>query len=160
MSVSRDKRSSDKPGENAPTKLLLSKRFALDPEAKDLATRLKQARQRHLLTLEALSLVTKAVDPSGRGISRVSLSRYESGADPGARELRLLSQALRVPLAFLIYGGLGKDPMDDEMPALEDVLEKTIMRLLERQKFLPGPRLEGSPEYQALLERARKAAKE
>lgn len=69
-----------------------------------IAEALKSARQRHKLTLEQLSSLTKKIDPSGMGISRVSLSRYENGDSlPGLRELRLISFATRRPLSLLVY---------------------------------------------------------
>lgn len=95
-----------------PPRLELPAAYVVDPTGKGLGQRIQESRTFHGFTLDALSLMTKAVDPERRGISRNALSRYELGtADPGARELRLLSQALRRPLSFLIYGD-HDDPME------------------------------------------------
>lgn len=91
------------------------------------ARHLKSARQRHDLTLEQLSRLTKEVDPTGTGISRVALSRYENGASlPGLRELRLISFATRRPLAFLFYGER-TDPMSSYRLELEMRIIDTVM---------------------------------
>lgn len=84
------------------TKVLLPVAYLEDMSNASFSGRLKRTRQANGLTLDALSLVTKVVDPEGKGISRVSLSRYETGTSPGLRELRLLLLALRRTLGALI----------------------------------------------------------
>ncbi|MBX3619487.1 MAG: helix-turn-helix transcriptional regulator [Rhizobacter sp.] len=70
-----------------------------------LGKRLAKAREHYTLKVEALSRLTKSYDAEGRGISPPSLARYESGeSSPGARELRLLSEALEVSSHWLIFG--------------------------------------------------------
>lgn len=124
---------------------------------------LKMLRQETGLTLEALSLVTKGVDPEGKGISRVSLSRYETGSEPGLRELKILSWAYRKPIAYLVYGYL-RDPLaDDQRDTLELILEDmicdTVNVMLER-KGLIEPRLsDEDQQYAQLIEAAKKLAK-
>jgi transcriptional regulator with XRE-family HTH domain len=55
------------------------------------------------LSVEALARYTKNFDESG--ISRMSIIRYESGESlPGARELRILCDALWVPPNWLLTG--------------------------------------------------------
>lgn len=60
------------------------------------------------LSVEALARYTKYFDPEG--VSRTSILRYEAGETlPGARELRILCEALWVPLDWLFYGRIGSD---------------------------------------------------
>lgn len=60
------------------------------------------------LSVEALARYTKYFD--AEGVSRNSILRYESGETlPGARELRILCEALWVPLDWLFYGRIGAD---------------------------------------------------
>lgn len=60
------------------------------------------------LSVEALARYTKYFDPEG--VSRNSIIRYEAGETlPGARELRILCEALWVPLDWLFYGRIGSD---------------------------------------------------
>ena len=92
-----------------------------------VAQRLKSARQRFDLTLEQLSALTKSIDPTGAGVSRVALSRYENGATlPGLRELRLISFATRRPLSVLIYGER-IDPMSSYKLELEMRIRDMVM---------------------------------
>lgn len=60
------------------------------------------------LSVEALARYTKYFD--SEGVSRNSILRYEAGETlPGARELRILCEALWVPLDWLFYGRIGSD---------------------------------------------------
>lgn len=82
---------------------------------KGIGGRIKAARQRteNDLTIEALSRLCKLVDPVGQGIGRTALIRYESGEVlPGARELRILSEALDVSTDLLIVGRERKGVVD------------------------------------------------
>ena len=86
---------------------------------------MRSRRQDAGLTHEQLSRVTKAMDPTSEGVSRVALSRYETGASlPGMRELRLIALALRCPLSLLVYGQQN-DPMLPYRLSLE-------MRIMEQ----------------------------
>ena len=129
-----------------------------DPAA--LQDRLKQFRQRAGLTLEALSLVTKGVDPEGKGISRVSLSRYESGAEPGLRELKILSWAFRKPIAVIVYGGQDLiEPMREPLDImLEDLISEGVMAVLRHRKLIPEERTDRD-KYKELLEAAKTIAR-
>lgn len=131
-------------------------------EATEFGDNLRSRRQRWNLTLDAMSRLTKLVDPAGAGISRVALSRYENGDSlPGLREIKILSLALRTPLASLVYGD-ADDPMNFMSPSIElvlqdlvaDVVEATLERhgLIQKRPW-QGP---GSDEHLALVEKARK----
>jgi len=77
--------------------------------------RIKRVRQRpeNGLSIEALSRLCKLVDPVGQGIGRTALIRYEAGdVLPGARELRILSDALDVSTDMLILGRERKGVVD------------------------------------------------
>lgn len=97
------------------------------PEAR-LGERVARARTHYKLTVEALSRLTKSIDrPEGRGISPPSIARYEANAgQPGARELRLLAQALSVPTDWLIYGHTGTAGSSDVEQQLIDLLRRFV----------------------------------
>lgn len=125
--------------------------------------RLKWLRQDSGLTLEALSLVTKGVDPDGKGISRVSLSRYESSSEPALREIKILSWAFRRPIAFIVYGQ-SEDPVstDHREPldlVIEDIVANTVLSILEKRGLIKQERSTESLNYENLLEAAKKLAK-
>lgn len=152
----------DVEGEGRPvTKVLLPPEYLDDMSAAAFSERLKRTRQGNGLTLDALSLVTKGVDPEGKGISRVSLSRYETGTSPGLRELRLLSLALRRTLAWLVYGD-DEDPMSPaaSVMAFEDLISQVVLDVLAAKGLAerePSPRYH--PAYTQLLEEAKKLCK-
>ncbi|WP_413438753.1 helix-turn-helix domain-containing protein [Sulfuriferula sp. GW1] len=67
--------------------------------------RLERAKVGDGLSVEDLSRVCKEFDPEAKGISRAALFRYESGKIlPGARELRILCDALGVSPNWLLRG--------------------------------------------------------
>lgn len=71
-----------------------------------LGERVKLVREKLGLTHDGLSNLTKLADQEGRGISRTTVRGYELGTyKPGARELRILSLALRVSPSWLLFGG-------------------------------------------------------
>jgi len=76
------------------------------PTESIFGARVQAARNHFGLSVDALSRVTKATDThEGRGISATALLRYEAGeALPGARELRLLTEALGVSADWLLTG--------------------------------------------------------
>lgn len=143
------------------TKVLLPVLYLKDMSSAAFSERLKRTRQAKGLTLDALSLVTKGVDPEGKGISRVSLSRYETGTSPGLRELRLLSLALRRTLAWLVYGD-DEDPMGPQASVMvfEDQIARVVLDVLaskglsEREEI---PR--DDPAYARLIEEAKTLSK-
>jgi transcriptional regulator with XRE-family HTH domain len=75
-----------------------------------LGARLELVRNHFGLSVDALARVTKAWDDhEGKGISATALLRYEAKDEakralPGAREIRLLSQALGVSADWLLTG--------------------------------------------------------
>ncbi len=143
------------------TKVLLPPEYLDDMSAAAFSERLKRSRQAKGLTLDALSLVTKGVDPEAKGISRVSLSRYETGTSPGLRELRLLALALRKTLAWLVYGD-DEDPMSPpaSVMAIEDQISRVVLDVLAAKGLAEretSPR--EHPGYQQLLEEAKKLCK-
>jgi transcriptional regulator with XRE-family HTH domain len=111
---------------------------------------MKMARRGGDLTLDELSALTKEIDPLGVGISRVALSRYETGASlPGLRELRLLSFALRKPLSFLVYQD-GTDPMSTYKLELELRIMETVNGILATDGFFKDAN-ENAPKSDAYL---------
>lgn len=148
-------------GEGPVTQVLLPQEYLDDMSAVAFSERLKRARQAKGLTLDALSLVTKGVDPEGKGISRVSLSRYETGTSPGLRELRLLALALRRTLSWLVYGD-NEDPMSPpaSVMAIEDQISRVVLDVLAAKGLAEretSPR--EHPAYEQLLEEAKRLSK-
>lgn len=132
-----------------------------DPASKKFGERLKASRQAKGLTLDALSIVTKGVDIEGKGISRVSLSRYETGSMPGMRELRLLSLALRQTLSWFVYGE-PEDPMQQtgSVTTLEDEIARIVSEVLASKGIIePSRQPRYDPDYVQLVEDARKPEK-
>lgn len=81
------------------------------PEGSELAPedgigdRIRSARDARGLSQTALATRTKMVDPAGKGVARTVLVGYESGNfRPGAREIRLICQALSVTPNWLLLG--------------------------------------------------------
>lgn len=95
------------PGDFTPSPLLPAHG---EPPESAAGLRVQAARNHYRLSVEALSRLTKAYDThEGRGISSTALLRYEAGeAQPGARELRLLCQALGIPPEWLLLGTLSE----------------------------------------------------
>lgn len=91
-----------------------------------IGARIEDARNQLGLSVEALARYTAHFDhKERRGISASTMLRYESGDPlPGARELRILCDALDVPPLWLLYGKVsnaGEDPMEQGLlAALED----------------------------------------
>lgn len=83
------------------------------------------------LSVEALARYTKHFDPDG--ISRTTIVRYESGDNvPGGRELRILSDALWVPVDWLIWGRVESSGVSPEDMALLEAVDARILRHLGR----------------------------
>lgn len=125
-----------------------------------VASILRSSRQTRDLTLEQLSRLTKEIDPTGAGISRVALSRYENGSSlPGLRELRLLSFALRRPLSVLAYGE-HTDPMSSYRIQLELRIQEVVNSHLEADGLIKAEDHQEpeSESYRALLEQVKKSS--
>lgn len=130
--------SEKKPAEKAPA-------VARKPVPEDgIGERVKTAREGRQWTQAILSTRTKLADPNGEGISRTVLVGYESGKyKPGARELRLLAEALHVTPNWLLYGT--EKPLRASLPSLEflqgdDELEKAFRIALAMQIIKPHER--------------------
>ncbi|MGD9786315.1 MAG: helix-turn-helix domain-containing protein [Sulfuricellaceae bacterium] len=77
------------------------------------------------LSVEALARYTKKFDQDG--ISRASIIRYESGDSlPGARELRVLSEALWVPVGWLLLGKVDTESTTEDERALLRMMKKVF----------------------------------
>lgn len=95
----------DEPGQRVELRHMLAPSDQA-PESR-MPERLRVARTQLGLSIEALSRLCKDYDRTGNGVSPPSISRYEAGDSlPGARELRILCDALDVPPAWLLYGRL------------------------------------------------------
>lgn len=97
------------------------------------------------LSVDALARYTKYFD--AEGVSRQSLFRYEDKAIPGARELRILSDALWVSSTWLLFGTMEDSVSDSKaanlLAALDDyIADKSLTKrptemlagMLERQQ--------------------------
>lgn len=118
---------------------------------------LKSARNRHGLTLDQLSALTKEIDPKAEGVSKMTLSRYETGSTlPGLRELKILSFALRVPLAMFAYEQR-EDPMTSYRLNLEMRITDTVMDMIKAEGIIKDSDTQepDTPEYRALVERVK-----
>ncbi len=77
----------------------------VDRLAVEIGKRIADARNGLGWSQLALHTRTKLTDPEGMGISRAVLSLYETGTNkPGAREIRLLCDTLKVSPNWLLYG--------------------------------------------------------
>ena len=79
----------------------------LQPPEDGIGERIKSARQRpgYDLSVEALSRLCRECDAQSQGITASTLLRYEQGKVlPGAREIRILCNALDVSADWLLTG--------------------------------------------------------
>ena len=123
----------------------------------EFGKRVKSRRQALELTLDEFSRLTKLIDPSGEGISRVSLSRYENGTyAPGLRELKVLAKSLRCTLSELVYNR-PNDPMNFNDPSIEEALDSFVFNVLVGQGLAQhkGDQERMSESFMTLLEKAR-----
>lgn len=96
MSTDKDT-SADAAEESAPRKA--------DEFGREIGERLSRARQGLSLSQQGIHTRTKLADPEKVGISRAVLSLYERGVNkPGAREIRLLCDVLKITPNWLLYG--------------------------------------------------------
>lgn len=102
------------------------------PPEREIGKRINEAMQweSNGLTSEALSRLTKEYDPDGEGIAQSTISRYIN-ADflPGAREIRILCDALDVSPNWLILG-----VEDTKAPALDEVMAEIAGMVVDRIK--------------------------
>ena len=91
---------------------------------------MKVTREARGWTQSVLSNRTKMADPNREGVSRTVLVGYESGKyKPGAREIRLLAEALHITPNWLLYGT--EKPFRATLPSMaflqgNDDLEKAL----------------------------------
>ncbi len=98
-----------------------------DPPEVGIGKRIAYCRgQLDNLGVDALSRYTRYFDKEG--ISRMSIFRYEDGALPGARELRILCVALWVPAGWLLFGHVEERRADDDV-LLDTWLRKKLIRM-------------------------------
>jgi transcriptional regulator with XRE-family HTH domain len=131
--------------------------LADEDEKAAIGAALRQGRKRSGdLTLDQLSRLTALLDPSAQGISRVALSRYETGAAyPGVREIKLLARALRMRLSSLLYQQTD-DPMNFRPISVEQAIDEAVYRVLVGQGLVKddspqGPREDGYDDLLALV---------
>lgn len=132
--------------------------YDIETEKAQLGHMLRVTRQRNELTMDQLSLLTKAVDPEKVGVSRVAISRYETGASfPGYREIKLLAFALRTSVSSLVYARV--DPLEIT-PSLDSTVHKIVMDILIDYGILKddSPKFDGAIHNQ-LLAKVKKATK-
>ena len=98
------------------------------PEA-SIGVRLRSAREARGLSQTALATRTKLIDSTGKGVARTVLVGYEAGTfRPGAREIRLICQALSVTPNWLILGA-------------EGTTEQASLELVRRREWTSAVRL-------------------
>lgn len=107
-----------------------------DPE-KDIGKRIAYCRaQMDNLSVEALARYTKRFDREG--VSRMAITRYEAGAVPTCRELRILADALDVPVRWLLIADGGSDGLvltDEDVRFIE--VARRWMKTMAGQEVPP-----------------------
>lgn len=86
------------------------------------------------LSVEALARYTKYFDQVG--ISKASIVRYEGGDSfPGARELRILCDALWITPNWLLLGAIDSNSLDAETAKFVDATKLFVLGLLAEHHF-------------------------
>jgi len=100
-----------------------------DAPENTIGVRLRAAREARGLSQTALAARTKMIDSTGKGVARTVLVGYEGGAfRPGAREIRLICQALSITPNWLILGA-------------EGTTEQASLELVRRREWTSAVRL-------------------
>jgi transcriptional regulator with XRE-family HTH domain len=100
-----------------------------DAPENSIGVRLRAAREARGLSQTALATRTKLIDSTGKGVARTVLVGYEAGTfRPGAREIRLICQALSITPNWLILGAEGST-------------EQASMELVRRREWTSAVRL-------------------
>lgn len=97
------------------------------PPEGEIGTRIREARLRpaYDLSIEALSRLCREYDRQGQGITATTLLRYEQGKVlPGAREIRVLCDALDVSADWLVFGV--ENPMDITLSEGLELLREVV----------------------------------
>lgn len=110
-----------------------SSREKNDRLAQEIGKRIFEARDGLGFSQQALATRTRLADPDGQGISRAVLSLYETGVNkPGAREIKLLCEALKVTPNWLLYGS---DSPAKTLQASLEFLRGSELKLSARLAF-------------------------
>lgn len=129
------------------------------PPESGFGARVQLARLHYGLRVEALSRLTKLYDEAeGRGVSGAAISRYEANeALPGAREIRLISQALGASTDWLLFGVL---PLSGKTEAQQRLISSLIEVIVEQKQDvnIGGQPVSTILDYQAQVERQRRIA--
>ena len=145
------------PGQKVELRAMLAQ--ARKPPESRMPERIRVARGQLGLSIEALSRLCKEYDAEGNGVSPPSISRYEAGDSlPGARELRILCDALDVPPLWLLYGKLdnaGANQADQELLRALD----TWVRLKAADANIRGTTVDGALKWHADKERQQRLAR-
>lgn len=123
---------------------------------KGIGGRIKEARQdeKNNLNIEALSRLSKMIDPVGQGITRTTLVRYESGEVlPGAREIRILCNALNVTADWLVMGR--ELQAEAQVDGALNLLSRVMKARLTKEDTLGFLDSDGLKTRKALLAKAR-----
>jgi len=123
---------------------------------KGIGGRIKEARQneKNNLSIEALSRLSKMIDPGGQGMIPTTILRYEKGnVLPGAREIRILCDALNVTADWLVMGRelQGTAPVDEVLNVLARLMKDKLTR--ENPLWFLGDK--GLEDREQLLAKAR-----
>jgi transcriptional regulator with XRE-family HTH domain len=99
----------------------------MPPESR-FGDRVKDVRLQLDLSVEALSRLTKRYDKADqKGISAPTLGRYEANeTTPSLRELRLIAEALDVPVQWLVDGNLPEVKGGEEIQALISAMRRFV----------------------------------
>jgi transcriptional regulator with XRE-family HTH domain len=90
--------------------------------------------QLNTLSVEALARYTKNFDADG--ISRMSMIRYESGENtPGAREIRVLCDALWVTPNWLLLGTIDSNSLNTDAVKFVDATKLFVLGFLSEHHF-------------------------
>jgi len=96
-----------------------------------LGERIRQRREEKNFTQEALSVLTKSkyIDPECKGVSRPAIVGYEKNSTlPGARELRILAEALDVTPSWLVLGRYDTRRTEDTATVLIEILRDFVLQ--------------------------------
>lgn len=131
-----------------------------------IGQRIKEARERLGMNFEELSRLTADYDAPEykQGISAAMLARYERGAEegkpvlPGARELRILCEALGVRADWLLMNIEHKERGEQAMELVDD-LRAALQRVAGWKEFPHHDDAYQTLERQEKLRRARTASR-
>ena len=105
-----------------------------------IGQRIQDLRISKNLNHDGLSRITKFIDKiEGKGINRTTIRGYEVGMyKPGARELRLLSEALEVSPSWLLLGTGDAAPVNPDIKYLAANRQNELEKLIRVVFLLPS----------------------